>query len=110
MRLIPIALIALIITGCTSSGGGDSSTPTSGEIGRRAVPGYEVIVSREATAPAGTYRVDLVGAQPQQVDAWERCSPTMTYFVLNRYTVCDVNTSPGFSTVLGNLGWFGESG
>ncbi|MBA3699993.1 MAG: hypothetical protein H0W78_14185 [Planctomycetes bacterium] len=73
MRLIPLALIALIITGCTSSGGGDSSTPPSGEIGRRAVPGYEVIVSREATAPAGVYRVDLVGAPPQQVDAWVAC-------------------------------------
>jgi hypothetical protein len=33
-----------------------------------------------------------------------------SYFVLNRYTVVDANTCPGFSTVLGNVGWFGESG
>ncbi len=73
MRLIPIAFIALIITSCASSGGGNSSTSTNGEIGRRAVPGYEVIVSREATASVGSYRVDLVGAPPQQVAAWIAC-------------------------------------
>jgi hypothetical protein len=73
MRLIPIALIALIVAGCTSSGGSGSSTSTTGEIGRRTVPGYEVVVSRDAAAPAGTYRVELTGATPQKVEAWVGC-------------------------------------
>jgi hypothetical protein len=73
MRLIPIVLVALIIAGCTSAGGGASAPSARGEIGRRAVPGYEVIVSHESGAAVGTYRVDLVGAAPQRVDAWIAC-------------------------------------
>ena len=30
--------------------------------------------------------------------------------VVNVYTVRDVYSSPGFNLVLGNEGWFGESG
>jgi hypothetical protein len=73
--LIIIMLGALLIGGCTSSsGGGDTtSTPSTGEIGRRSVPGYDVIVSREANAAAGVYRVDLVGAAPAKVEAWVAC-------------------------------------
>lgn len=72
--LIPFVLATLMVTGCTSAGGGGSTTnSTTGEIGRRSVPGYDVIVSREADAATGVYRVDLVGAAPQQVDAWVAC-------------------------------------
>lgn len=84
--LIIIILGALIIGGCTSSGGGGdtATTPSTGEIGRRSVPGYDVIVSREAGAEAGKYRVDLIGAAPQKVEAWIACcgydpdAPTIT--------------------------------
>lgn len=74
--LILLILPVLILAGCTSSsgGGGDTTTtPSTGEIGRRTVPGYDVIVSREAGAEAGKYRIDLVGAAPQQVEAWIAC-------------------------------------
>lgn len=74
--LILLILAVLILAGCTSSngGGGDTTTtPATGEVGRRSVPGYDVIVSREAGADAGIYRVDLVGTAPQQVEAWVAC-------------------------------------
>lgn len=71
--LLLIILGALIAGGCTSSGGGGASAPSTGEVGRRSVPGYDVIVSREAGAAAGVYRVDLVGAAPEKVEAWVAC-------------------------------------
>ena len=73
--LIILILGMLIIGGCTSSsgGGGDTTTPSTGEVGRRSVPGYEVVVSREADAVVGAYRVDLTGAVPQKVEAWIAC-------------------------------------
>lgn len=74
--LLPATLL-LILTGC-GGGGGDqaatSSPPPTGEIGRRSVPGYEVVVVREAGAPAGAYRVEVLGSPaPQQVAAWVAC-------------------------------------
>jgi hypothetical protein len=73
--LITLILGALIIGGCTSSsgGGGGASAPATGEIGRRSVPGYEAIVSRDVSGDAGVYRIDLVGATPQKVEAWVAC-------------------------------------
>lgn len=71
--LILVVLASLAVIGCTSSGGGGASAPATGEIGRRSVPGYDVIVSREAGAAAGIYRVDLIGAAPQKVEAWVSC-------------------------------------
>lgn len=85
--LILLILAGLFVGGCTSSSGGagdTTTTPSTGEIGRRSVPGYDVIVSREANAEPGIYRVDLVGATPQQVEAWVACcsydpdTPTIT--------------------------------
>lgn len=72
--LILLAIASLGITACTSSGsGGGASAPVRGEVGRRSVPGYEVIVSREVAAAAGVYRVDLIGAAPEKVEAWVAC-------------------------------------
>jgi hypothetical protein len=71
--LIPLVVIGLVVSACTSAGGGGSSTPATGEIGRRSAPGYEVVVSREADAATGVYRIDLAGATPQKVEAWVAC-------------------------------------
>lgn len=78
MRTTPIALMLALLAGC-SGGGADGPTagdgaPGGGEIGRRSVPGYEVVVTHEAGAPAGTYRVAINGSPaPQGVAAWVAC-------------------------------------
>jgi hypothetical protein len=70
---ISALLAALALGGCSSSpDGGGATTPVPGEVGRRSVPGYDVVLSREAGV--GTYRIDLVGGPPPQaVEAWVAC-------------------------------------
>jgi hypothetical protein len=77
--LLPATLL-LSLAGCGGGGGdqpvasGGGGAPAGAEIGRRAVPGYAVVVTREAGAPAGTYRVEVLGSPAAQgVAAWVAC-------------------------------------